>query len=133
RSREEAEPIHATDAQELAREHGIEPDESLIPRRDIRRMNLIAATRYVLKVRTNVILVAASACGYYFLAGVQTFGVEFATEQYGIDQALANVLLLVVGIGAVLGVLGGGMLGDTLVRRRHLNGRIVTSAFAAAL
>jgi len=134
RTAEEPEPVHhPTDAQELAREHGIEPDESLIPRRDIRRMNLIAATRYVLRVRTNVILIAASACGYYFLAGVQTFGVEFATEQYGIDQALANVLLLVIGIGAVLGVLGGGMLGDALVRRRHLNGRIVTSAVAAAL
>ena len=59
-------------------------------------MRLPRATRYVLRVRTNVILIAASACGYYFLAGVQTFGAEFAREQYGIDTALANLLLLVV-------------------------------------
>jgi predicted MFS family arabinose efflux permease len=97
------------------------------------RLSLLAATRHVLRVRTNVILIAASALGYYFIAGVQTFGVEFAEKQYGVGQALANVLLLVVGIGAVLGVLAGGFVGDALVRRRHLNGRVLTSAAAAAL
>ncbi|HST26236.1 MAG TPA: MFS transporter [Gaiellaceae bacterium] len=133
RAEEEPDLTHETDAQELAREHGIEPDESMVPRRDVRRMGIVSATRYVLKVRTNTTLILASALGYYFLAGIQTFGVEFATEQYGIDQALANVLLLVIGIGAVLGVIGGGMLGDRLVRRRVLNGRIVTASFAALL
>ena len=122
----------ATDAQQLAQEHGIEPDPALVLRGDVRRMGLISATRYVLRVRTNVILIAASACGYYFIAGVQTFGVEFAKDQYGVGQALANVLLLVVGIGAVLGVLAGGILGDVLVRRRHLNGRVIISAVSAA-
>jgi len=122
----------ATDAQQLAQEHGIEPDPALVLRGDVRRMGLISATRYVLRVRTNVILIAASACGYYFIAGVQTFGVEFAKDQYGVGQALANVLLLVVGIGAVLGVLAGGIVGDLLVRRRHLNGRVIISAVSAA-
>jgi MFS family permease len=122
---------HATDAQQLAQERGIEPDPALVLRGDVRRMGLISATRYVLRVRTNVILIAASACGYYFIAGVQTFGVEFAKDQYGVGQALANVLLLVVGIGAVLGVLAGGIVGDVLVRRRHLNGRVIISAVSA--
>jgi len=123
---------HATDAQQLAQEHGIEPDPALVLRGDVRRMGLISATKYVLRVRTNVILIAASAGGYYFIAGVQTFGVEFAKDQYGVGQALANVLLLVVGIGAVLGVLAGGIVGDMLVRRRHLNGRVIISAVSAA-
>jgi MFS family permease len=122
----------ATDAQQLAQEHGIEPDPELVLRGDVRRMGLISATKYVLRVRTNVILIAASACGYYFIAGVQTFGVEFAKDQYGVGQALANVLLLVVGIGAVLGVLAGGVVGDALVRRRHLNGRVIISTVSAA-
>src|SRR5438270_3620874 len=95
-------------------------------------MGLLAATRYLLSIRTNVVLIAASACGYYFLAGVQTFGIEFTTHQYGIDQALANLLLLVVGAGAITGVLAGGAIGDRLLHRRYLNGRIVVSAFAAA-
>src|SRR5262249_55496857 len=95
-------------------------------------MGLVSATRYVLRVRTNVILILASALGYYFIAGVQTFGVEFAKDQYGVGQALANVLLLIVGIGAVLGVLTGGVAGDALIRRGHLNGRVLVSAVSAA-
>jgi MFS family permease len=122
----------ATDAQQLAHERGIQPDPALVLRGDVRRMGLISATKYVLRVRTNVILIAASACGYYFIAGVETFGVEFAKDQYGVGQALANVLLLVVGIGTVLGVLVGGIAGDALVRRRHLNGRVIISAVSAA-
>jgi MFS family permease len=128
---EEGHP-HATDAQQLAQERGVQPDPTLVLRGDVRRLGLISATKYVLRVRTNVILIAASACGYYFIAGVETFGVEFAKDQYGVGQALANVLLLVVGIGAVLGVLVGGVAGDLLVRRRHLNGRVITSAVTAA-
>lgn len=120
-----------TDAQRLARERGVEPDERLVLRGDPRRMRLPAAIRHVLNVRTNIVLIAASACGYYFLAGVETFGVEFAKDQYGIDQALANLLLLVVGVGAVGGVLAGGHVGDYILHRGWLNGRITTAAVAA--
>ncbi len=122
-----------TDAQRLARERGLAPDpELVVGPAEARRMGLVRATRYVLRVRTNVVLIAASACGYYFLAGVQTFGSEFAKEQYGIDQALANLLLLVVGGGALAGVLAGGSGGDWLLKRGRLNARILTPAFAAA-
>jgi predicted MFS family arabinose efflux permease len=120
-----------TEAQRLAHERGLEPDPELVLRRDPRRMGLFEAARYVLRIRTNVVLILASACGYYFLAGVQTFGIEFTTHQYGIDQALANVLLLVVGVGAIAGVLAGGTIGDLLLRRGYLNGRILVSAIAA--
>ncbi len=124
---------HETDAQRLARERGLEADPRLVLDGDPARMNLIAAVRYVLRIRTNIILIAASACGYYFLAGVQTFGAEFAKEQYSINQALANLLLLVIGTGAIGGVLAGGNVGDALLRRGRLNGRVVTPAVAAAL
>ena len=120
------------DVQELARERGIVPDAGSKLRGDIGRLSLLEAARHVVRVPTNRILIAASASGYYFLAGVQTFGIEFARDQYGIDQALATLLLLLIGVGAVLGVLAGGALGDELIRRRHLNGRIYTSAGAAA-
>ena len=85
----------------------------------------------VLRVRTNVALIVSGAFGYYFLAGVQTFGVEFVRGQYGVGQVLANFLLLVVGAGAVIGVLAGGPLGDALLRRGRLNGRVMVAAVAA--
>jgi MFS family permease len=120
-----------TDAQRLAREQGIEPDPELSPL-DPGRMGLIAATRYVLSIKTNVHLILASAGGYFFLAGIQTFGVEFVTRQYGINQALGTLVLLVVGAGGVAGVLAGGAIGDRLLRRGFLNGRILVSVVAAA-
>jgi MFS family permease len=131
-----AEPVRpseeekVSDAHQLARDHGIEPDPELVLRHE--SIGFAAAVRYVLRVRTNVILIAASACGYYFLAGIQTFGSEFAKDQYRINQAFANVLLLLVGVGAVAGVLAGGFLGDWLVRKRYLKGRILISVIAAS-
>ena len=129
----EEEEAHATDAQRLAEERGLEPDSDLVVGRDAQRMNIFKAVRYVLEVRTNVILILSSALGYYFLAGVQTFGSQFAKQQYDINQAVANLLLLVVGLGAIGGVLVGGALGDRLLRRGNLNGRITVSAVSAAL
>jgi len=93
-------------------------------------MNLLDAARLVLRVRTNLILIAASACGYYFLAGIQTFGIEFAKQQYSTGQAVANGLLLVIGGGAILGVIAGGQVGDLLIRHGYLNGRILVSVGA---
>jgi predicted MFS family arabinose efflux permease len=128
----EAEESQETPAQLLARERGIAPDPELATGRDMQHASLLQAARYVLRVRTNLLLIAATACGYYFLAGVQTFGTEFARDQYGIAQPLANLLLLAVGGGAILGVLFGGALGDWLLRRGRLNGRIWAAFFGAA-
>ncbi|HYZ76798.1 MAG TPA: MFS transporter [Gaiellaceae bacterium] len=122
-----------TDAQRLSRERGLEPDPELVLKTDPRRMGLLDAARYVLRIRTNIVLIVASACGYYFLAGVQTFGVEFVTKQYGISQVLGTLVLLVVGGGAVVGVLAGGALGDFLLARGFLNGRILVSAISATI
>src|SRR5215472_5366121 len=122
-----------TDAQRLARERGLVPDPALVvDPGTAQRMNLFRASRYVLRVRTNVILIAASVCGYYFLAGLQTFGLEFSKDQYKIDQPLASTLLLVIGIGSLGGVLAGGWLGDVLLKRGVLNARVWTPAVAAA-
>src|SRR5579875_1281997 len=127
----EAEETRETDAQRLARERGIQPHAGLLTSRDLRRMSLLEAARYVLRIRTNLLLIAASACAYYFLAGIQTFGAEFAKEQYGIDQGLANLLLLGIGGGAIGGVLFGGQLADSLLRRGRLAGRVNTAVIGA--
>lgn len=122
-----------TDAQRIARDRGLEPDPQLVLTQDPRQMGLLAATRYVLSIKTNVAIILASAGGYYFLSGVQTFGVEFVTKQYGIAQALSTLVLLVIGAAGVLGVLAGGALGDFLLHRGYLNGRILVSAIAATV
>jgi MFS family permease len=122
-----------TDAQRLARRRGIGPDPDLVLHGDLRRMGLVAAAKHILRIRTNLVLIFAGALGYYFLAGVQTFGVEYVKKEYGITQVVATLLLLFVGIGAVIGVLAGGRVGDALLGRGHLNGRLVTAAVAGTL
>jgi MFS family permease len=123
--------LQTTDAQRIARERGIEPDPDLVLTGDPRRIGLVDAVRYVLSIKTNVALILASAGGYFFLSGVQTFGVEFVTKQYDIAQALSTLVLLVVGAAGVVGVLAGGSLGDYLLHRGYLNGRILVSAVSA--
>lgn len=97
------------------------------------RMSLPRAARYVLRVRTNALLIVASTLGYYFLAGIQTFGAEFTKKQYGAGQAVVNGMVVVVGLGALLGVLAGGTAGDALARRGHAAGRVTVAAVSAAL
>jgi MFS family permease len=123
----------ATDAQQLAIERGLAPDPDLVSRGSRKRMGMISATRYVLAVRTNVFLIISGACGYFFLAGVQTFGVEFVRGQYHVGAALANLLMLVVGGGAALGVITAGPISDSLLRRGFLRGRLMIAAVAASL
>jgi MFS family permease len=122
--------LQPPDPQSLARSKGIQPDPRLIEQAHP-GMRFIASVRYALAVRTNVALIISSACGYYFLAGVQTFGTEFVSGQYHVAQVFANLLLLVVGAGAVVGVLVAGPLSDMMLRRGHLDARITVAAIAA--
>ncbi len=120
-----------TDAQRLAAERGIAPDLGLVRRVRRKRIGVISATRYVLAVKTNLALIISSACGYYFLAGVQTFGVEFVRRQYHVNPALANILMIVIGGGAAIGIIAAGPLSDSWLHRGRLNSRILIAAIAA--
>ena len=129
----EATPNGITDAQRLALDRHIAPDPRLVREGSVERMGFVSAARYVLHVRTNVALIISGALGYYFLAGVQTFGVEFVHAQYHVNQVLANLLMLVVGGGTAAGVLIAGPLGDRRLAKGHLSGRIQVAAYAAVL
>lgn len=122
-----------TDAQRLAEERGIRPVTSRILGPEVARMGLIDAARAVLAIPTNVTLIIASACGYFYLSGIETFAVEYVKQQYGVDQALANLLLFVLGAGAVGGVVLAGNLSDRLLQKGLLASRVVVPGIAAIL
>lgn len=111
-------------AQRKVDEQNVRPVPELILERDPDRMRLWPATRYVLRVRTNVILIVASALGYFYLTGVETFGLVYFRHHYGLGQAIATLLLGVLGLGALVGVLVGGRLADGLIRGGNVNARI---------
>jgi predicted MFS family arabinose efflux permease len=111
---------------QAAREEA-EPDERLVLEGDPERLPLHEAVRYVLRIRTYVIVIASTALGSFFFAGVKTFGVVFGVHAYGLTRSQANLAMLAVGAGGVVGLLVGGRLGDELVRRGHVNGRLLVS------
>jgi predicted MFS family arabinose efflux permease len=107
------------------------------PARDEERLPLRAAVTRVLSVRTNRVLIVASSLGYFFFSGIRGFAVEFEKRQYGIGQSLASILVLLLGIGALVGVLWGGRLADALRQRGRVAARVevpgVTVLVAAVL
>ena len=69
--------------------------------------------------------------GTFSSPGCKHFGSEFVTLHYRTSQVLANLYLLILGVGALAGVLVGGPLGDLLLHRGRLSGRVLVAAFAA--
>lgn len=115
-------------AGKVARRNHVEPQRELVLTEDPTNRSLWWAVRYVLRVRTNVVIIIASALGYFYFAGLQSFAMIFVTQHYGIAQSVASVLTLVVGIGALAGVYLGGRTADRLLGRGYLNARVVVPA-----
>lgn len=115
-------------AEEAVRRSHVEPQQELVLHSDPANYSTWWAVRYVLRVRTNVIIIVASALGYFYFAGLRTFAVIYVTRHYGLSKSVADVLLLVVGAGAVAGVFAGGRAADRLLRRGVANARVVVPA-----
>ncbi len=107
--------------------------EPEFPREDVlaswRQLSLRRTVLYVLSVPTFVVFIFSGACTYFYFAGLRTFGVEYASDQYHVSQAVATAMFLLVGTGGLAGVLVSGRLGD-LLERYHPAGRVLVSAIA---
>jgi MFS family permease len=88
----------------------------------------------VLSIRSNVVLVGGSSFGYLFMAGLSTFGVTLLRGRFQIGQGDATYLVLVLGVGALIGVLSTGRIADSLMTRGHISARMLMggAAFLAA-
>ncbi|MDQ6807361.1 MAG: MFS transporter, partial [Actinomycetota bacterium] len=118
-------PIRDDDlAQEAARNRGIEPDPRLVLTEDPAHMPLKRAFRYIMSIPSNVTMIIASALGYFFFAGLQTFAVLFVRAHYHASQGTATLVLALLVAGALVGVLISGRLTDALLRRGVLNARV---------
>lgn len=111
----------------LGKSH-VDPQQDLVLREDPTSRPIWWAIRYVLRVRTNVVIIIASSLGYFFFAGLRSFAVLFATGHYGISKPTASSLIVVIGGGALVGVYVGGRFADRLLRRGHLRSRVVVPA-----
>jgi predicted MFS family arabinose efflux permease len=117
----------------IVRRRGIRPAEQSIVRTSPARMSLRQAAIYTFKVRTDVVVMVARSVADYFYAGVGTFAVVFATDQYSISEQQADMAVLSLGVGALAGLLVLAGLADGLLSRGVLNARIWVAAAGLAV
>lgn len=123
------EPPEPSAVEQQAAESGVRPDKRLILTDEL-DLSFWEATRFVLRIRTNVALIIASGLGYFFLAGLETFAELYFRERYGVGQGLATVMFLVVAIGAVAGVVVSGRVTDGLIRNGRTSARVIVGTVA---
>lgn len=113
---------------QMVRERNVEPSPSAMLERDPSEMTMWDAAKYTVRVRTDLIGLIARSIGDFFFQGIATFAVVFATGWYGISQGTADMVILVIGVGAIAGVLLLGRVSDALLGRGRLNSRIWVGA-----
>ena len=119
--------------QESVRRAHVRPREDLVLREDPTRWSLWRVMRYLLRLPTYGLLIAASALAYYFLSGARAFAMIYITQHYHITRSVVSSLVIVVGIGAIGGTIAGGRLSERLLRKGKADARIVVAAVALAL
>ena len=119
--------------QESVRRARVEPRQELILREDPTRWSLWRVMRYLLRLPTYGLLIAASALAYYFLSGARAFAMIYITQHYHISRSVVSSLVFVVGIGTLAGTIAGGRLAERLLRKGRADARIVVAAVALAL
>lgn len=122
-----------TEAQEKVEQQHVSPRPRAVLDSDPERMSLWQATRYVLRVPTNVVLILASALGYFYFTGVATFGLVFFEERYHVAHGTATLLLALLGLGGLVGVVAGGRLSDRWLHRGAINSRIIVGGVSYTL
>jgi sugar phosphate permease len=111
-------------ARVAAEARGIKPDPQRVLREDPRKMSLLDAVRYTLRIPTNLLMIIGSSLGYFYFAGLSTFALLFVRGHYHVGQATAELgLALLVG-GALIGTLISGQLTDVMLRRGVIQARI---------
>lgn len=110
--------------------HQIAPVKEHVLRSDPRRLRLRDAIRYVLSIKTNRWLIAASAIGYFFFAGMRTFALVFVRGQFSLSQPTATLVLFLAGLGSLAAVLTSGRVADRLIRRGTLEARVLVAALS---
>jgi predicted MFS family arabinose efflux permease len=116
----------------VIRWRGVRPRHALMTM-DPATASLWRAVRYVLAVPTSRALIVASALGYFYFTGLRTFAIVYMRGRFGLGQSAASSLAVLIGLGAIAGVLLAGRLGDRLIDRGRLAGRVLVAAMAYLL
>ncbi|AZI58217.1 MFS transporter [Nakamurella antarctica] len=109
---------------------GVPPHKKLVLSHDPTHESFRWALRYVLSIRTNVLIIIASALAYYYVAGLQAFIVVWLRGRFDFTQGVATLLLMTVGIAVVVGTLVTGPLSDRFIARGAIAARPLVAGIA---
>ncbi len=85
------------------------------------------------KIRSMWLAVLALTLSNFLLSGLQFWGVEFYKREYGLSAGQAGIYTGLFGLGAAVGVVGGGFLSDRYLRRGLANARIMVISVSSVL
>jgi MFS family permease len=100
----------------------------LVLERDPSRMGLVGAVRYSLRVPSNLMMIIGTSLGYFYYTGLSAFALLFVEGHYHAGQATAELVLVVLVIGALIGTLVSGRLTDLMLDRGMLQARVLVPA-----
>jgi MFS family permease len=83
------------------------------------------------RIRTMWFGVMAITIGQFLLIGLQAWGIDFFKQAHGMSAKAAGGYAALVGAGAGIGIVGGGIVADRLLRRGIVNARVLVVAVAS--
>ncbi len=114
----------------IVRDADVSAREALVLHEDPTRKSWWWAMRYLFSLPTYLLLIVASSLSYYYFAGVRAFGMIYFTEHYGLARSVVSALVILIGAGAVAGVIGGGRLAERLREKGMVSARIIVPGIA---
>lgn len=115
---------------QLAEHKHVTPRRGIVLTEDPTHRSLWWAVRYVLAVPTNRVLILTSALGYFYFSGLRSFAVIFVQQHYHVPESIASPLVVVIGLGALVGVWLGGRTADKLLAREVIIARVFVPTVA---
>jgi predicted MFS family arabinose efflux permease len=120
-------------AHERVRESGAQPRQELILHENPTDWGLWRSFVYVLRIPTYRLIVMASALGYYFFAGARAFGMIYITGHYGLSRGVTSALVIIIGLGALVGLWLGARLSGWMLDRGWASARVLVPGGALFL
>ena len=112
------------------REEKIEPRPGLVLHEDPASWGLWRVIGYLLRLPTYRLVILASGLAYYYFSGLRSFAMVYLSPQYRLSRELVSALVFALGVGALVGVTGGGRLSEALLRGGRAKIRITLPSIA---
>ena len=101
-----------------------------LPRSVFAQMPALPAFRFVLRIPSVTISLLTNALAIFFTSGLGIWATTFLVRYHHLSLTKATAATSLLAVGAIAGMLWGGRLGDRLVARGRVAGRVEVAAAA---